>query len=233
MLVLAIETSHEPGSIALLKDGEIVEEIQLSADRRRGQSLVLEIQQLLGRNGSSPAQLNLVSVGVGPGSFTGLRVGIVAAKMIAYAAGASIAAIPTHRAIIENVPQGIDRATIAIDAQRNELFLQSYAREPIGSWRATSEIEIVPFDLWVEKLCLEDAVLGPGLGPFRDRLVGSCRLMDESTWMPRAVILGQLAASQQFQQTTWEVVPLYVRKSAAEETWDQKQQDGAQNRPKS
>lgn len=227
MLVLAIETSHEPGSIALLRDGILLEECSLSADRRRGQSLILEIQRLFFRHSLVPNQTGLVAVGIGPGSFTGLRVGIVAAKTIAYACGIPVAAFPTLHAIVGNVPPEICRATVAIDAQRKELFLQTFERDPGGRWISVTEIDIRPFDDWLRTLSHGEAVLGPGLEPFRELLAGKCRLLEDSTWMPRASLVGQLAADSQFHQSAWDLLPLYVRKSTAEETWDQRQ--GAQS----
>jgi len=222
VLALAIETSHEPGSIALLRNGAVLEECRLSAGRRRGQSLVLEIQQLFTRHGLAASQTELVTVGIGPGSFTGLRVGIVAAKSIAYACGISVAGVPTLRTIVENVSEEFDRATVAIDAQRQELFLQRFRRESDGGWIAETEIEIVSFDEWCAGLSGEDVVLGPGLEPFREILNGKCRLLDDSMWMPRAGVVGELGQKPEYQQTAWDVVPLYVRKSAAEEKWEKK-----------
>lgn len=221
MLVLGIETSHEPGSIALTRDGVCLEECDLSGGKRRGQSLVLEIQELYRRHGISIRETDLIGVGIGPGSFTGLRVGIVAAKGIAYACGIPVGGIPTLRAIVENVPAEIFSATVAVDAQRDELFLQSFIRETEG-WKAISEIEIKAFESWRNELRREETILGPGLLKHRERLDGICRVLDEATGIPRGIAVGSLAVREEFRQTAWEILPLYVRKSAAEETWDKK-----------
>jgi tRNA threonylcarbamoyladenosine biosynthesis protein TsaB len=223
MLVLALETSHEPGTIALLQDGICLEETRLSSAKRRGQTLVSELKQLFLRHNLSPRQTDLLAVGIGPGSFTGLRVGIVAAKTIAYICQAPVAAVPTLQTIVNNVPAEISQATVAIDAQRTELFLQTFHRTSDSLWEPLSEIRILPFDHWLETLSPDDVVLGPGLQPFQQQLTGRCRLLDESTWLPRASILARAALDPRFQAALWDVLPLYVRVSAAEETWNRRQ----------
>lgn len=223
MILLAIETSHEPGSIALLRDGECLEEVGLHAAKRRGQNLIFEIQQLFSRHTTSPEETGKVAVTIGPGSFTGLRVGVVAAKTVGYLCNCPISAIPTHRAIVENLGSEIQTAEVAVDAQRREIFLQRFESDSEGIWKPVSQIEIRGVDEWFGSVSPEAVVVGPGLNLVREALPGGWPAMAESDWFPRAGTLGRLATNSEWDTSPWELSPLYVRKSAAEEKREQLQ----------
>lgn len=129
MYVLGIETSGLEGSIALLRDHECLGELWLNQHgRRHAQSLVFEIGELLQQHGLKPPDVDLVSVSRGPGSFTGLRVGMVCAKTFAYATGSRFISIDTFMAIANNVPSTINRVHVIEDAQREDLFAAEYVR---------------------------------------------------------------------------------------------------------
>ena len=91
MRVLALETSERIGSLATLQTNgqqvEVVCEATLPADQRAAQSLLPAVRSILHDSGWEPKQLDLVCVTTGPGSFTGLRIGVTAAKTLAYAVG--------------------------------------------------------------------------------------------------------------------------------------------------
>ncbi|HUQ68608.1 MAG TPA: tRNA (adenosine(37)-N6)-threonylcarbamoyltransferase complex dimerization subunit type 1 TsaB, partial [Planctomycetaceae bacterium] len=85
MNILSLETSGLTGSIALDRDGVVEQRELATAGRRHAQTLVAEMRDLLHAHGLRPADVNAVAVSIGPGSFTGLRVGVVCAKTFAYA----------------------------------------------------------------------------------------------------------------------------------------------------
>ncbi|HEX6984119.1 MAG TPA: tRNA (adenosine(37)-N6)-threonylcarbamoyltransferase complex dimerization subunit type 1 TsaB, partial [Planctomycetaceae bacterium] len=143
MIVLGIETSGPVGSVALRRGGRCVEERFLpELGRRHAQSLVPEVAAFLARHGVAAADVDAVAVSVGPGSFTGLRVGVTFAKTFAYAAGAELAAVETFRAIAENAPAAGTVAVVA-DAQRGGLMLGLYDRDAAGASVRRGEIRLV------------------------------------------------------------------------------------------
>ena len=106
MLVLGIDTSGLEGSVALVRDGNCLAETSLNQlGRRHAQSLILEIGTLLEKHECTPRDVDVVAVSRGPGSFTGLRVGMVCAKTFAYATGCKFIAVDTFAAIAENVSE--------------------------------------------------------------------------------------------------------------------------------
>ena len=103
---LIIETSSRGGQIGLSIDGVIAHSAQLDPTRRNNRDLAPTTGALLQEAGILPKQLTGVMVSQGPGSFTGLRVGVMSAKMLAYATGCKLIAVPTFCAIAEQTPSG-------------------------------------------------------------------------------------------------------------------------------
>lgn len=227
MLTLAIETSGNRGSLALSREGVLLEERALTEEKRHARTLVADIRALLATFGLGPRDVELVAVSVGPGSFTGLRVGIVCAKAFTYAAGCQIAGVETLWAIAENAPPDVSRVETVIDAQRQELFVGSFARNSSGDWFAERPVRIVGIKDWWDSLDSAVAVTGSGLERIVDvesvaTRAGS-RILDRSLWQPRAATVARLAnrlAADGLLADCWSLEPAYLRKSAAEEKWD-------------
>ncbi len=227
MPLLTLETSGLQGSIALDVDGHVTERSLATAGRRHAQTLTLEIHELLKEQGVTPRNLNAVAVSLGPGSFTGLRVGLVCAKTLAYALNCRLIGIETYHSIVNCIP---DARTPAIgeahvwtvgDAQRGDLFVAEFVHHSAASgWQRQGEYRILPGEDWLTTLPSSDLVLGPGLSRYRD-VTSSATLIDE-TWslQPSATALVPLARqrleSRQFDDP-WTILPIYLRPSAAEE----------------
>jgi tRNA threonylcarbamoyladenosine biosynthesis protein TsaB len=226
MLTLALDTSGPIGSVALREAGTLLAERTLQLGVHHGQSLVPEIQQLFRDCGRQFRDCDLVAVSIGPGSFTGLRVGVVFAKSLAYATGCRVAAINTLLAIAHNAPSDVDRVQVASDAQRGELFVEVFDRQPYGRWRSSSPVEIVNREKWTTGLGKEAVVMGPGLEQVAPALIGRCQILDPGLWTPQAARLAELgeqAARDHSLADPWSLEPSYLRKSSAEEKWEARQ----------
>jgi tRNA threonylcarbamoyladenosine biosynthesis protein TsaB len=228
-VILAVDTSGMCGTIALRRDGELLEERELEQSRRRhAQTLISEIQELLQAHQLKSADVRIVAASHGPGSFTGLRVGIVFAKTFAYAIGCPIVAVDTLRAVAEAVEgdefSETNRLHVVSDAQREQLFVSNFHRQPGCCWEATAPIDIIDLETWRDDAATLAgpgfAVSGPGLAKIADDLPDSVRCMPEEMWTPRAgnvaAIAERLAAENQFADP-FELEPFYLRKSSAEE----------------
>ncbi|MBI5758883.1 MAG: tRNA (adenosine(37)-N6)-threonylcarbamoyltransferase complex dimerization subunit type 1 TsaB [Planctomycetales bacterium] len=226
MLTLALDTSGPIGSVALREAGLLLDEQSLQLGVHHGQSLVSEVQQLFRNCERQIWDCNLVAVSIGPGSFTGLRVGVVFAKTLAYATGCRVAAINTLLAIAHNAPSDVDRVQVVSDAQRSELFVEIFDRQPDGRWRSSSPVEIVNGEKWTAGLEKEAVVMGPGLEKFAKVLAGRCRILEPASWTPQAARLAELgeqATRDHALADPWALEPSYLRKSSAEEKWEARQ----------
>jgi tRNA threonylcarbamoyladenosine biosynthesis protein TsaB len=224
MLILGIETSGPLGSIAVRRDEECLAEVELEdAPRRHAQTLVVQIGDTFGQLGLKIAELDAVAVSVGPGSFTGLRVGVVCAKTLAYANGCQLAAVDTLEAIATNSPGDVVSVHVIADAQRGDLFVADYCRKSIVEWDRDRPPRIVRADEWFHSLTARDAVSGPGLRPYAPAGPTAWQSLPETAWVPSARVVAQIGARQIRQGFTADVAalePLYVRRSAAEEKAD-------------
>lgn len=223
MLILALETSGFGGTIALLEDENVLGERTLNAQRRHAQTLVPEIQALLQEQGRKPADCEVIAVSTGPGSFTGLRVGITCAKTMAYATGARLAAVPTFPCLAAGCPVDVTDVQVIMNAQRQELFVGRYLRTEHGEWIESQPLVIQLASEWQDRLQADDVITGPGLENISQEVAQRCRVLPIEFWQPNARWIGRLGLRQvQAGQLTscWELRPLYIRKSAAEEKWD-------------
>ena len=227
MLVIGIETSGVNGSVALNRDGVCLQSASLQkAGQRHAQSLVSEIRELLRGQGATPRDVSAVAVSRGPGSFTGLRVGVVCAKTFAYATPCQFVAVDTFAAVAMNCPKETRDVWIVEDAQRGDLFAGRYVRELDGRWIQTEPIQVVAADEWLAARQPNETVTGRGLNRCDLSSVEAACLTDDSMVIPTASAIAELGRLRLQQPSTnssetdlnfWEAVPFYIRPSAAEE----------------
>ncbi len=227
MLILGIETSGPRGSIAVCRDDECLAEVELeSAPRRHAQTLVSQMDDSFRQLGLKVAELEAVAVSIGPGSFTGLRVGVVCAKTLAYAIGCPLAAVDTFEVIAANSPLDVTSVHVIADAQRGDLFAAQYRRMSNVEWIREITPRIVGAEDWFAKLTNRDVVSGPGLLVDHGREAAVWRSLPEATWIPSARQAAAIGARQIQRGVVADIAtlePFYVRRSAAEEKADRNQ----------
>ncbi|TMK69190.1 MAG: tRNA (adenosine(37)-N6)-threonylcarbamoyltransferase complex dimerization subunit type 1 TsaB [Actinobacteria bacterium] len=114
MLILAFDTATEVATSALVSDGEVVGE-RVS----RASTLLEDVDALLRQGGAHPSGIDALAVGVGPGSFTGVRVGLATARGLALALGVPVAGVSTLASLAAGAPGALP----VIDARRREVFV--------------------------------------------------------------------------------------------------------------
>ena len=119
--LLILETSHRIGTVALALGDAIVAERTLDESRRHARDLVPAIQELLTQQGLE-GELDGVIASRGPDSFTGLRVGLMSAKTLAYATGCALLAIDTFDAIRQQVPADLQNVDVIAHAQQDNVY---------------------------------------------------------------------------------------------------------------
>ncbi|MEZ6122292.1 MAG: tRNA (adenosine(37)-N6)-threonylcarbamoyltransferase complex dimerization subunit type 1 TsaB [Planctomycetaceae bacterium] len=224
MKILAVETSGLSGSVAIAENGHVLQQRVLCAEgRRHAQTLVSEAREVLNSHRLRPSDIDAVAVSIGPGSFTGLRVGVVFAKTFAWANQARLIAIDTLQAAAQQCDSAIPFVTVISDAQRGEVFVNRYRcrsaediRMPVG------EILILNVDelATVAQGTDPEVVTGPGLEKFVDRFPPPWQPAPQTDWTPRAAtiaVLGTHAAHEQRFADPETLEPLYLRRSYAEE----------------
>jgi tRNA threonylcarbamoyladenosine biosynthesis protein TsaB len=126
--VLGIETSTRRGSVALVQDGNLLGALAHEEQSAHAERVLGLIEELLASVGWTRGSLDRVAVGVGPGSFTGLRIGIALGQGIALGLDRPIVGVGSLRAMAGALPVDDARVRVAVlDARRSELFVAAYA----------------------------------------------------------------------------------------------------------
>ena len=222
-----METSSKEGSVALLENESVLGRHSIPTGQTARQ-LVPALAQLLSDRGIAAGQIHLIAVSTGPGSFTGLRVGVTTAKTLAYAIGCDLVCIDTLDAIAAQVASaaGVAELHVVMDAQRRELFLGRYGRaegdlgSTAASWQRQRATEVIAAETWLAQLGPQVLVAGPGLKRLADRIPSHVEAADAQLWEPRAETIGLLAIAawkSGRRDDLWKLVPTYIRPSYAEE----------------
>src|SRR5207253_3841699 len=132
--VLVIETSGRAGQAALAHGDAIVAMRRLDEARRHARDLAPAVADMLADRGWRARQLDAIFVSRGPGSYTGLRVGIMSAKTLAYATGCGLLAIDTLAVVARQAPAAAERLDVLADAQQGKVYTQSFRRNAEGAW---------------------------------------------------------------------------------------------------
>jgi tRNA threonylcarbamoyladenosine biosynthesis protein TsaB len=220
--ILALETTNWIGSVAAMTEGKLLLELELNPQQRTAQSLPPGIETLLKRVGWKPADVHLVALTIGPGSFTGLRIGVTMAKTFAYSVGAEVLGINTLETIAQSTPANVPTITAVIDAQRGDVVVRPFSRGPEGFFLPVGDQQLISIDRWLQELPAGMAVAGPALAKLASRLPAHITALDEKYWTPRAAMVAQLAHRQYAtgrRDDLWTLAPQYSRRSAAEEKW--------------
>jgi len=223
--ILIIETSGQPGVVALAAGEKLLGEQRLNEARRHARDLAPMVSALLAKQGWRALDLEGVFVSRGPGSYTGLRVGVMSAKTLAYATGARLLALDTFAAIARQAPSNANMVDVVADAQQDKLYVQRFRRQSANAWEATAALAITPFADWLATLTPDVAVMGPGLTENETRLPPTVMVAPREDWQPRAaslLALGMECWRRGDRDDPFAVEPLYLRPSSAEEKWSQR-----------
>jgi tRNA threonylcarbamoyladenosine biosynthesis protein TsaB len=223
MNVLALDTSTGRAAIGLKVRTGIVHAATTSGAQKHGRDLIPCVAELLATGGVVARDIEVIGVGLGPGSYTGLRVGVTAAKTLAYITGAALVGLDSLEAVAWNAPGTALRVSVVADAQRLDVysteFIRSAAGEPLSCTRVS---QIEPLATWVGRLEPGTLVLGPGLDCPRIRECVPAGNLGEKNEMNYAdgrrlveLLHREWAAGRR--ENAWLLEPRYLRGSAAEE----------------
>jgi tRNA threonylcarbamoyladenosine biosynthesis protein TsaB len=224
--ILALDASGDRSTIGVHTAAGAVFEVETDAGRKHGRDLIPAVRDLLRRAGVRPMDLDLIAVGLGPGSYTGMRIGLTAARTLAYAAGARLAGLDSLEAVAQNAPADALRVAVVGDAQRGDVYAADFAREAPGATLVSlGPSRIEPLPAWAANLPPDALVLGVGLRSATIR-ASLPRAVDVDPDAPihrpsgRRLIDLALRALDAPAIDPDALEPNYLRRSAAEDQWD-------------
>ena len=221
MLILALDTTTRAGSVALLRSDEMLYQHSGDPSLTHGQRLPGDLIEACAAARVSIADVQLFAVAAGPGSFTGLRIGIATMQGLAMARGGRIVPVSTLEAIAMAAKPEIQRIAAWMDAQRGEVFAQVFERDGGQARAVTDAISAAPsvvlerHEEWLRGAAFE----GDGAVRYKQEIVRgvgtSVRIAPDVPHL--AVAIARIAArSPERAVLPHAVVPIYVRKPDAE-----------------
>lgn len=203
-MLLAFDTASPTVTVALHDGSDVVASATATSAMRHGEQLAPLVAQVLEQAGAKPADLTAIAVGVGPGPFTGLRVGLVTARTMGHVLQVPVHGVCSLDALaVEAVETGtVDGDfVVATDARRKEVYLASYDREGRRHHDPVVDRPAV--------LATDRPVVGEGAALYPDAFpAGRAPLRPDAAWLARAV------ASRRVD--VLEPEPMYLRRPDAE-----------------
>jgi tRNA threonylcarbamoyladenosine biosynthesis protein TsaB len=222
MRILGLDTATRCASVGLLVDGEVVAERSEVTYASHAVSLLPLIDTALRQAGCALRDLDAIAVSSGPGSFTGLRVGVSVAKGIACATGLRLVAVPTLEALARTVADHHGVICSLLDARKGELYAACFESSAQGWRRLSPDALVTPESLsaisYTPRVILGDAVT-PYAAALRDRFGREVTLLPFETYGPRGGVVAtmgweRLQAGHVSDLPSLE--PSYVRRAEAE-----------------
>ena len=231
MIILSLETSTVASSVAIASEDSILAEISAKTRFTHSKTLVPHMEKALLLAGVKRENLGAVAVSIGPGSFTGLRIGLSAAKAVSYALSIPLVGISTLEALAAAFPTPGAKIAAVIDAQKGNAYFALYERTVDGLFEKRGISVASRGDILA-------AIKGEGgivtlAGDFARRLFdeakvvpGNAKLAPLTHMMPRASCVAARAFARIKKgdvDNPMTLTPVYIRKSEAEVLWEKRQ----------
>jgi len=218
MNILSIESSTKNLSLAVSRKGEVVRYRNQMMDRVLSSSIVPAIHDILKAAEIPLEQLEGFAVGLGPGSFTSLRVGLATAKGLAFATGKPVVGIPSLDILANHVTElEEDTAVCALSDAKRHLVYAAVYRVIDGGLQREGDYHLAKIDDVLKGLKKDTVFVGDGIQLYRQEisktLGAKARFTEEKLWMPQARQLAMLAQDRFLGQDTDDVmslVPMYL-----------------------
>jgi tRNA threonylcarbamoyladenosine biosynthesis protein TsaB len=221
MLILAVDTTSRAGSLAVCRDGRVSHVHVGDPTRTHGERLPGEIATVLSEAAVTLAEIELYAVITGPGSFTGLRVGIAAVQGLALAQGRKVVPISAFDAFASAGEVAEGRIAVWRDAQRRQVFATLFERRGDRLSELLPAVSNTPAEVvtdWNRHRAAPDAFIGDGVDAYAAIIRSawpSARLLTPAP--PLAPIAAALASARPGAAVApHAIVPIYVRESDAE-----------------
>jgi len=226
MKILSIDTTTMMGSVALSDGGTLLADVQHGVRSTHSERLISSIDELLNIVGWDASAIEGIAIAIGPGSFTGLRIGLATAKGISIATGAPLVGVSSLECLALNA-RGSDRDVLSlIDARRGELYAAIYGVGWSGKLTKKMDECVLPPEELIERIGEmegEFVLVGDGVDRWGE-LIGDA--LGEKVRMPRglysfprahnlALLSGERFARGEVNDLA-DVIPNYIRRSDAE-----------------
>lgn len=222
MKLLAIDTSTMLGGIAIVDNELLIAESRLNVKATHSERLLSEIEHILKKSDLTINEIDVFALAIGPGSFTGLRIGLSTIKGFVFSTNKKFVAVPTLEAFAWNLPYCSYQVCPILDARKKEVYAAVFRWDRANFIRILDE-QALKIEHLLEKIDSTTIFLGEGALIYRSNIVGV--LSDKAIFAPphlmvpspaNVAYLGMKKALQGHFEDIIKAVPMYLRKSEAE-----------------
>jgi tRNA threonylcarbamoyladenosine biosynthesis protein TsaB len=231
MKILALDSSTNVMGVAVTENGTVLAEYLTQLKLNHSVRLMPAIQQVMNEVGMDPKELDRIAVSKGPGSYTGIRIGVSIAKTLAWTLNKELVGVSTLACLAQNGSQFSGVIAPFFDARRDRVYTGLYKKQG-DNIEAIEKDQIVPVEMWLEKLDTGGEpilFIGQDVPKFKDQIrakLGSrASFAPSSLNVPRPSELAMLAEALPPVTSIHHFVPEYLQLAEAEAKWQAKQKD--------
>lgn len=230
-MLLSIDTTTLVSTVAISTPDKLLAEITVQVKKTHSERLLPHIQELLALADVTKDNITGLAVSIGPGSFTGLRIGLATAKALAYTWKIPLVGVPTLEALAYGCPAPGVVLSPLIDAQKGNVYQALYRFEK-GNLVEIMSPRVIHHEVALTELAQQDApvlVMGEGAVMYADKIAatgGKVELAPPHVVIPRAgsvAGLGRHMLEKGIHHDIMTLEPYYIRRSEAEELWEKRQ----------
>lgn len=230
MYILGIETSTKTGSVAVASEDGVIAQYSLNIEVTHSERLMAAVDRVLKDTGLAIADMGAYAVAIGPGSFTGLRIGLAAVKGLALVTGKPIAAVPTLQALAANLPFAGHPVCPLLDARKSEVYAALYRCDGRAPAALMAEA-VLSLSRLSERITERTIFTGEASRLFRpdiEKIFGERALFaPHSATLPSAATIAELGLAlvkSGRQADPDSLTPMYIRRPEAEVAWEKRMQ---------
>ena len=228
MYILGIESSTKTGSVAVVSDDGVIGQYSLNIEVTHSERLMATVDRVLKDTGLRIADIDGFAIAIGPGSFTGLRIGLATVKGLALATNKPLAAVPTLQALAWNLPYSAYPICPLLDARKNEVYAAMYRFEGTALVHLMAEAVITLSQL-ADRISGKTLFTGEASHLFRDnieKIFGDRALFaPPSATLPSAATVAEIGLTMirsGKQADPDSLTPMYIRRPEAEVVWEKR-----------
>lgn len=222
MKLLSIETSTMVGGVAIMEDDTLIAESRINVKVTHSERIMSAIDHILIQSGMKIDDIDVFTIAIGPGSFTGLRVGLSTVKGLVYATGKRLVSVATLEAFAWNVPFSKYQVCPLLDARKKEVYAGIFRWNGNGFTRVMNE-QTIKIDKLLPLINEPTIFLGEGSIIYKDSIKAwlndSAIFGNPQDMVPspaNVAYIGMIKAKNGEFEDPIKLVPLYIRKSEAE-----------------
>ena len=230
MKILAIDTSTMLGGIAIMDEITLIAETRLNVKSTHSERLMTEIEHCLKQSSLKISDIDVFAVAIGPGSFTGLRIGLSTVKGLSYATGKPIVSVPTLDALALNFPYSRYPVCTMLDARKKEVYAALFKWEDDNFKKLINETSVNPEEFMSNVLLRGeyDKIIFAGEGAviYKNKIIDAMGekavFASPEKTVPSPANVASLGMKKALRGEFSEPVslaPVYIRRSEAEVKW--------------